>query len=96
MDAPQLLKNTGLIETALLPQNPLPSSLIWALGYRALTIAHYFLGWGVDIFDLARSRQASSLGVLLTESGPRPRAFNQGGLFNGLPVSNVDQFNFIN
>ena len=72
MDAPQLSKNTGLIETALFTlRTHFPSSLIWAPGISGPDNCALLSWMGVDIFDLARSRQASSLGVLLTESGPR-------------------------
>ena len=72
MDAPQLSNNTGLIEKALLTiRTKFPSSLIWAPGISGPDNCALLSWMGVDVFDLARSRQASSLGVLLTESGPR-------------------------
>ena len=72
MDAPQLSNNTGLIEKALLTiRTNFPSSLIWAPGISGPDNCALLSWMGVDVFDLARSRQASSLGVLLTESGPR-------------------------
>ena len=72
MDASQLAENTGLIETALLTiRTRFPSSLVWAPGISGPDNCALLSWMGVDVFDLSRSRQASSLGVLLTESGPR-------------------------
>jgi archaeosine synthase len=48
-----------------------PSSLIWAPGISGPDNCALLAWMGVDLFDLARMRHASSLGVLLTESGPR-------------------------
>ena len=72
MDAPQLSNSIGMIERALFTiRTSFPSSLIWAPGISGPDNCALLSWMGVDIFDLARSRQASSLGVLLTETGPR-------------------------
>lgn len=73
IDSPQLSNNVGLIERALLTiRTHFPSSLVWTPGISGPDNCALLSWMGVDLFDLARSRQASSLGVLLTESGPRP------------------------
>jgi len=71
-DAPQLSNSPGMIEQALLTiRTNFSSSLIWAPGIGGPDNCALLSWMGVDIFDLARSRQASSLGVLLSETGPR-------------------------
>ena len=71
-DAPQLSNSSGLLERALLTvRTKFPSSLIWAPGIGGPDNCALLSWMGVDIFDLARSRQSSSLGVLLSETGPR-------------------------
>ena len=72
LDAPQLSANTGMLERAILTvRTRFPASLIWTPGISGPDNCALLAWMGVDIFDLARSRQASSLGVLLTETGPR-------------------------
>ena len=72
MDAPQLANNRGMLERAILTiRTSFPSSLIWAAGISGPDNCALLSWMGVDIFDMARSRQANSLGVLLTENGPR-------------------------
>ena len=71
-DAPQLSNSPGMIEQALLTiRTNFSSSLIWTPGIGGPDNCALLSWMGVDIFDLARSRQASSLGVLLSETGPR-------------------------
>ena len=71
-DSPQLSSSPGLLEQALLTiRTTFPSSLIWAPGIGGPDNCALLSWMGVDIFDLARSRQSSSLGVLLSETGPR-------------------------
>ena len=71
-DSPQLSSSPGLLEQALLTiRTTFPSSLIWTPGIGGPDNCALLSWMGVDIFDMARSRQASSLGVLLTETGPR-------------------------
>jgi len=71
-DAVQLSNTSGKIEQALLAiRTHFSSSLIWAPGIGGPDNCALLSWMGVDIFDFARSRQASSLGVLLSDSGPR-------------------------
>ena len=71
-DSPQLSNNPGLLEKALLTiRTTFPSSLIWTPGIGGPDNCALLSWMGADIFDLARSRQSSSLGVLLSETGPR-------------------------
>ena len=71
-DSPQLSNSLGLLEQALLTiRTNFPSSLIWTPGIGGPDNCALLSWMGVDIFDLARSRQSSSLGVLLSETGPR-------------------------
>jgi len=71
-DSPQLSSSLGLLEQALLTiRTNFPSSLIWTPGIGGPDNCALLSWMGVDIFDLARSRQSSSLGVLLSETGPR-------------------------
>tara|TARA_B100000029_G_scaffold251531_2_gene248523 strand:- start:63 stop:1595 length:1533 start_codon:yes stop_codon:yes gene_type:complete len=72
IDAPQLSSNRGMLERALLTvRTRFPASLIWAPGISGPDNCALLAWMGVDMFDLARSRKASALGVLLTEGGPR-------------------------
>ncbi len=71
-DSPQLANSPGLLAKALLTiRTKFPSSLIWTPGIGGPDNCAILSWMGVDIFDLARSRQSSSLGVLLSETGPR-------------------------
>ncbi len=71
-DSPQLSSNSGLLEEAIITiRTNFPASLIWTPGIAGPDNCALLAWMGVDIFDMARSRQASSLGLLLTESGPR-------------------------
>ena len=71
-DSPQLANRPGLLAKALLAiRTTFPSSLIWTPGIGGPDNCAVLSWMGVDIFDLARSRQSSSLGVLLSETGPR-------------------------
>ena len=71
-DSPQLANNRGMLERAILTiRTTFPSSLIWTPGISGPDNCALLSWMGVDIFDMARSRQANSLGVLLTETGPR-------------------------
>ena len=71
-DSPQLANSPGLLAKALLAiRTTSPSSLIWTPGIGGPDNCAVLSWMGVDIFDLARSRQSSSLGVLLSETGPR-------------------------
>ena len=71
-DAPQLANQKGLLSEALfILRTRFPSSLIWTPGIGGPDNCAILTWMGVDLFDLARSRHASSLGVILSENGPR-------------------------
>ena len=71
-DAPQLVNQKGLLSEALyIIRTRFPSSLIWTPGIGGPDNCAILTWMGVDIFDLARSKHASSLGVILSENGPR-------------------------
>ena len=72
IDAPQLAQRPGMLPRALqATRSRFPSSLIWAPGISGPDNCALLAWMGADLFDLSRSRHSSSLGVLLTESGPR-------------------------
>ena len=72
-DAPQLAQRPGMLVDAIYTlRTRFPTSLLWAVGIGGPDNCALLAWMGVDLFDLARSRYASSLGVLLTENGPRP------------------------
>ena len=71
-DAPQLANQKGLLSEALyIIRTRFPSSLIWTPGIGGPDNCAILTWMGVDLFDLGRSRHASSLGVILSENGPR-------------------------
>lgn len=71
-DAPQLANQKGLLSEALfIIRTRFPSSLIWTPGIGGPDNCAILTWMGVDLFDLARSRHASSIGVILSENGPR-------------------------
>jgi len=71
-DAPQLANQKGLLSEALyILRTRFPSSLIWTPGIGGPDNCAILTWMGADLFDLARSRHACSLGVLLSENGPR-------------------------
>ena len=72
VDAPQLTKRPGMLVDALdALRVRFPSSLLWTPGIGGPDNCAMLVWMGADLFDLARSRHASSLGVLLSEDGPR-------------------------
>ncbi len=72
IDAPQLAERPGkLIEAIDAIRRRFPTSLIWTPGIGGPDNCALLAWMGVDLFDLARSNQAASRGVLLTEDGPR-------------------------
>jgi len=72
IDAPQLSNSRGNLERALLTiRTRFPASLIWTPGISGPDNCALLSWMGVDIFDLARSRQASSMEIILSQSGPR-------------------------
>jgi len=60
-----------LSEALFILRTRFPSSLIWTPGIGGPDNCAILAWMGVDLFDLARSRHASSLGVILSENGPR-------------------------
>ena len=71
-DSPQLANLPGMLERALLTiRTKFPASLVWTPGIAGPDNCALLSWMGVDVFDLSRSRHASSLGVLLTGTGPR-------------------------
>ncbi len=72
-DAPQLAQRPGMLVDAIYTlRTRFPTSLLWTVGIGGPDNCALLAWMGVDLFDLSRSRHASSLGVLLTEDGPRP------------------------
>ena len=72
VDALQLANHPNKLVTAISAiRVTFPSSLIWCPGIGGpdnLAILSWF---GVDLFDFTRSRQAESMGYILTQDGPR-------------------------
>ena len=72
VDAPQLTKRPGMLVDALdALRVRFPASLRWTPGSGGPDNCAMLVWMGADLFDLARSRHAFSLGVLLSEDGPR-------------------------
>lgn len=72
IDAPQLAERPGkLIEALDAIRRRFTTSLIWTPGIGGPDNCALLAWMGVDLFDLSRSNEAASRGVLLTEDGPR-------------------------
>tara|TARA_Y100000766_G_scaffold259556_1_gene248636 strand:- start:24382 stop:26190 length:1809 start_codon:yes stop_codon:yes gene_type:complete len=72
VDAVQLASQPGkLVEAITTLKRRFPGSLLWTPGLGGPDNLAVLTWFGVDLFDLARSRQAAVAGVLLTEQGPR-------------------------
>ncbi len=72
VDAVQLAtQQDKLVQALVVIKNRFPSALLWTPGLGGPDNAAVLTWFGVDLFDLARSRQCHSANVLLTESGPR-------------------------
>ena len=72
VDSIQLSHRPGALITALYTlRTSFPNSLLWTPGIGGPDNCALLSWMGVDLFDLARSRRAASLGVILTEDGPR-------------------------
>ena len=72
IDAPQLAERPGkLIQAVDSIRNRFPNSLIWTPGIAGPDNCALLSWMGVDLFDLSRSREATSRGVILSENGPR-------------------------
>ena len=72
VDAVQLASQPGkLVEAITTLKRRFPGALLWTPGLGGPDNLAVLTWFGVDLFDLARSRQAAVAGVLLTEQGPR-------------------------
>jgi archaeosine synthase len=72
VDALQLTGQPGkLVEAISVLKRRFPGALLWAPGIGGPDNLAVLTWFGVDLFDMARSRQASSAGVLLSVGGPR-------------------------
>ena len=72
VDAVQLAAQPGrLIEAITTLKRRFPGALLWTPGLGGPDNVAVLAWFGVDLFDLARSRQANAAGALLTEQGPR-------------------------
>lgn len=72
VDALQLTGQPGkLVEAITVLKRRFPGALLWAPGIGGPDNLAVLTWFGVDLFDMARSRQASAAGVLLSVSGPR-------------------------
>ena len=71
-DAVQLAGHPGrLVQTLRLVRERFPAALLWAPGLGGPDNCAILSWFGLDLFDLRRSQQAVSHGVLLTRDGPR-------------------------
>ena len=72
VDSVQLAAQPGrLVEAITILKRRFPGALLWTPGLGGPDNLAVLTWFGVDLFDMARSRQASAVGVLLTEQGPR-------------------------
>lgn len=72
VDAVQLAAQPGrLVEAISILKQQFPGALLWTPGLGGPDNLAVLVWFGVDLFDLSRSRQAAAAGVLLTEQGPR-------------------------
>ncbi|MBJ03639.1 MAG: hypothetical protein CMB65_02945, partial [Euryarchaeota archaeon] len=71
-DAIQLAGHPGrLVETIHLLRERFPAALLWAPGLGGPDNCAILSWLGIDLFDLRRSQQAMSQGVILSRDGPR-------------------------
>ena len=79
VDAPQLASQQGKLVDALITiKHRFPGSLIWTPGIGGPDNLAVLVWFGVDIFDLSRSRQCTASNVLLTSAGPRELVSSSG------------------
>ena len=72
VDAPQLASQQGKLVDALIAiKHRFPGALVWAPGIGGPDNIAVLAWFGVDIFDLSRSRQCAASNIILTSSGPR-------------------------
>ncbi|HJM55482.1 MAG TPA: DUF5591 domain-containing protein [Poseidonia sp.] len=71
-DAVQLAAQPGkLVDALIVLKRQFPGALIWTPGIGGPDNLAVLTWMGVDLFDMARSHEASASGVLLTMQGPR-------------------------
>ncbi len=71
-DAVQLAGHPGRLVTAIrLLRERFPAALIWTPGLGGPDNCAVLAWFGVDLFDLRRSRQADAHGLILSRDGPR-------------------------
>jgi archaeosine synthase len=71
-DAVQLASQPGKLPTALMTlKHRFPGALVWAPGLGGADNLAALVSMGVDLVDLARCRQATAHGMVLTQNGPR-------------------------
>ena len=71
-DALQLASQPGKLPLAVLTlKHRFPGALLWAPGLGGPDNVAVLASLGIDLFDLARCREASANGVMLTPWGPR-------------------------
>ena len=79
VDAPQLASQQGKLVDALVTiKHRFPGSLIWTPGIGGPDNLAVLVWFGVDIFDLSRSRQCTASNLLLTAAGPRDLVSSSG------------------
>lgn len=72
VDAVQLAgQQRKLIDALVTIKHRFPGALIWTPGLGGPDNVAVLAWFGVDIFDLSRSRQCSAANILLTNAGPR-------------------------
>ena len=72
VDAVQLASQQGKLVDALMTiKHRFPGALVWTPGLGGPDNAAVLTWFGVDLFDLSRSRQCAAADILLTSSGPR-------------------------
>ena len=77
VDAPQLASQQGKLVDALIAiKHRFPGALIWTPGIGGPDNVAVLAWFGVDIFDLSRSRQCAASNIILTSSGPRNQFLN--------------------
>ena len=71
-DAVQLASQPGKLPLAIITlKHRFPGALLWAPGLGGPDNMAALASMGVDLFDLARCRQATAMNMLLTQQGPR-------------------------
>jgi len=71
-DAVQIAGHPGrLVQAIHMLRERFPAALLWAPGLGGPDNCAVLSWFGIDLFDLRRSRQAEAHGILLTRDGPR-------------------------